>query len=85
MWYEHTVWQSDRSKKAWHFMIDKKERRCVIVDIAVPTDGRGHEKEREKVEKYQDLRRKIGRLWQLRKVYVVPVIIGALCNISRLS
>ena len=49
-------------------MIDKKERRCTIIGIVVRTDGRVHEKEREKVEKYQDLGRKIGRLWQLRKV-----------------
>ena len=55
-------------------LIDTKERRCIIISIAVPTDGRAHEKEREKVEKYEDLRRKIGRLWQLRKVQVVPVV-----------
>ena len=47
-------------------MIDKKKISCIIIDIAVPTDGRVHEKEKEKAEKYQDLRRKIGRIWQLR-------------------
>ena len=39
------------------------------MDIAVPADGRVQEKEREKKE-YQDLRREIGKLWQLRKVQV---------------
>ena len=29
-------------------------------------------------EKYQDLKRKIKRLWKLKKVEVVPVVIGAL-------
>ena len=54
-------------------MIDKKERSCIIVDIAVPVNGRVHDKEREKVEKYQDLRREIGIMWQLRMVQAVPV------------
>ena len=64
-------------------IIDKKEKSCIIVDIAVPADGRVHEKEREKVEKYQDLRREIGRLWQLRKVQVVPVVVGALGSVTK--
>lgn len=64
-------------------IVDKKEKSCVIVDIAVPADGRVHEKEREKVEKYQDLRREIGRLWQLRKVQVVPVVVGALGSVTK--
>ena len=31
-------------------LIDKKERVCIIVDIAVPADGRVEEKEKEKVK-----------------------------------
>ena len=46
-------------------IIDKRRQSEIIVDIAVPADGRVHEKEREKVEKYQELRRDIGRLWKL--------------------
>ena len=64
-------------------IIDKKEKSCIIVDVAVPADVRVHEKEREKVEKYQGLRREIGRLWQLRKVHVVPVVVGALGSVTK--
>ena len=63
-------------------VIDKKERVCLIVDIAVPADGRVEEKEQEKVEKYQGLKREIGRMWEIRKVQVVPVVIGALGSVS---
>ena len=49
----------------------------MVVDIAVPVDGRVHEKKLGKIEKYQELRREISKLWQLRKVQVVPVVIGA--------
>ena len=59
-------------------VIDKKERVCLIVDIAVPADRRVEEKEQEKIEKYQDLKREIGRMWEIRKVQVVPVVIGAI-------
>ena len=64
-------------------VIDKKERVCLIVDIAVPADRRVEEKEQEKVEKYQDLKREIGRMWEIRKVQVVPVVIGALGSVSK--
>ena len=37
-------------------VIDKKERKGIIIDIAVPADVRVGEKEREKVEKYQDFK-----------------------------
>ena len=46
-------------------VIDKKEKVCIIVDIAVPADRRVEEKEPEKVEKYQDLKRETGRMWEL--------------------
>ena len=35
------------------------------------------EKEKEKVEKYQDLRREVARLWNV-KAKVVPIVVGAL-------
>ena len=50
----------------------------IIIDIAVPADASVMGKEKEKVEKYQDLRKEIARLWKLKRVEVVPVVIGAL-------
>ena len=49
-------------------VIDKEEQKGIIVDIAVPADIRVKEKEKEKVEKYQDLNKWISRLWKLRNV-----------------
>ena len=51
---------------------------AIIVDIASPWDHRVYEKEGEKIEKYQDLKREIGRLWGIRHLEVVPVVVGAL-------
>ena len=39
-------------------VIDKKEQKGIIIDIAVPADVRVDEKEKEKVEKYQDLKKR---------------------------
>ena len=63
-------------------VIDKKEEKGIIIDIAVSADVRVEKKEKEKVEKYQDLKREIRRLWKLRYVEIVPVVIGALGSVS---
>ena len=63
-------------------VIGKKEQKGIIIAIAVPADVGVEEKEKEKVEKYQDLKREIRRLWKLRNVEIVPVVIGALGNVS---
>ena len=63
-------------------VIDKKEQKGIIINIAVPADVRVEEKEKEKVEKYQDLEREIRRLWKLRNVEIIPVVIGAFGSVS---
>ena len=49
----------------------------------MPDDVRVGEKELEKVEKYQELKREIGRLWKLKHVEIVPVVIGALGSVTK--
>ena len=63
-------------------LIDKMERSCIMIDIAIPGDEKIHQRQQEKVEKYQDLRREVKRLWDLRKVQVVPIVIGALGSVT---
>ena len=63
-------------------VINKKEQKGIIIDIAVPTDVRVKEKEKEKVEKYQDLKKEIKRLWKLGNVEIAPVVVGALGSVS---
>ena len=42
------------------------------MNIASPWDHRAYEREGEKIEKYQDLKREIKRLWGIRHLKVVP-------------
>ena len=64
-------------------VLHKKEKKCLIVVVAVPGNCRSNEKEKEKIDKYQDLRREVSRLWQQKKVHVVPIVIGVLGSISK--
>ena len=55
----------------------------MIIDVALPGDDRVKDKElNKKVEKYQLLKDEIAKVWQMRKVIVVPVVIGALGAVS---
>ena len=88
-----TVMENENAKILWDMMIqtdhvitarrpdivvkDKLLDHTWLIDVAVPGDGRVKEKEREKVEKYQDLARELRKLWST-SVNVVPIVIGAL-------
>jgi hypothetical protein len=62
---------------------EKEINHTWIIDIAVPGDARVTEKEREKVERYQDLAREIRRLWKT-SVTVIPIVVGALGAVANL-
>ena len=62
---------------------NKKDRSCLLIDISCPFDTRIERKEKEKIEVYQDLKREIKRLWNVREVKIVPIIIGALGTIGK--
>ena len=64
-------------------VLDKIERSCYVIDVACPFGTRVLEKEQEKMEKYQELKREIGKIWSCRKVIVLPIVIGALETFSK--
>ena len=45
-------------------------------------DNRIEEKENEKIQKYENLRREMKQIWNLKSVHVIPVVIGALGAIT---
>ena len=62
-------------------LIDEKEQKGIIIDIGVPVDMRVEGK-KEKVEKYQDLKKEMRRLWKLRNVEIITVVMRALGSVS---
>ena len=64
-------------------IVNKMEKTVIIIDDAVPGDKRIIDKEKENIEKYQNLEREILRLWNLKKIDVIPVVLGALGSVIK--
>ena len=56
---------------------DKKEGICRIIDFAVPGDSSIEEKEKDKIEQYQDVGRELQKIWNV-KVKIMPLVVGSL-------
>ena len=63
-------------------VVDKKERSCKIIDFAVPGDSRIEEKEKDNIEKYQDLGRKLQKIWNAI-VKIISLVVGPLGAIPK--
>ena len=74
--------QKSETRRPDIVFIDKKEKEVGIIAVAIPGGDRVKDKELEKVEKYQLLKDEIAIVWHMRKVIVVPVVIGALGAVS---
>ena len=61
---------------------NKKEKSCMLIDMAVPSDRNTSVKVAEKLSKYKDLETEITRMWGM-KTQTVPVVIGALGVIKK--
>ena len=64
-------------------IVNKTEKRAILIDIAIPGDKIIIDKEKEKIEKYQNVKREIQRLWNLKKIDVIPVVLGALGSFTK--
>ena len=54
----------------------------MVLNVVIPGDTRVCDKERENIEKYSLLKDEISRLWQMKKVVVIPIVVGALGTIT---
>jgi len=61
---------------------NKKEKTCILIDVAIPSDRNVVQKEAEKKLKYRSLCIEIQRIWNL-KCTIIPVIIGATGIVTR--
>ena len=63
-------------------VVDKKERSSKIIDFTVPGDSRIEEKEKDKIENYQDLGRELQKIWNV-KVKIIPLVLRLLGAITK--
>jgi len=61
---------------------NKKEKTCILIDVAIPADGNVVQKEVEKKLKCKSLCIEIQQMWNLKCV-IIPVIIGATGIVTR--
>ena len=63
-------------------VVYKAKKETMIIDVAIRGDTRVCDKEQEKIEKYSLVKDKIARLWQMKKVVLIPIVVGALGTIT---
>ncbi|MEO1764700.1 MAG: reverse transcriptase domain-containing protein [Cyanobacteria bacterium J06629_18] len=61
---------------------DRREGKCWLIDVSVPSDVNISSKTTEKIRKYKDLEIEITKMWSMR-TEIVPVIVGALGVIKK--
>ena len=57
-------------------MVDKQDKKSVVVDVVIPSDSNIRKKEHEKLEKYQGPKEELERMWGV-KASLVSMLIGA--------
>ena len=64
-------------------VIEKKTKNCPLIDPACPFDTRIEKKDEEKCSNYYDLKYEIARMWRMKDVEVIPVVIGTLGTVTK--
>ena len=64
-------------------VVDKQNKKVLLIDPSCPFDTRIEGKEEEKCRNYNELKYEIARIWKMKDVEVVPVVIGALGTVSK--
>ncbi|XP_047480219.1 uncharacterized protein LOC125032877 [Penaeus chinensis] len=64
-------------------VFNKDKRTCLIIDVTCPFDHRVPEGEREKIDRYDELKWELKRIQNCREIKIVPIVIGAFGTISR--
>ena len=64
-------------------IVNKMEKTAIIIDVAIPRDKRMIDKKKERIEKYKNLKKGILRLWNLKKIGVITVVLGPLGSVTK--
>lgn len=64
-------------------LVNKKERKGYIADIAVPLTTNIFQTECQKIDKYQNLAIELKRIWKLRDIIIVPLVVSAEGAVSK--
>ena len=62
--------------------VDKKTRKGLLIDVAVPNDCNINKKIAEKITKYKDLKIELQKMYDLVQIEIIPVVIGSLGTVG---
>jgi len=58
-------------------LVQKQEKRAYLIDIAVPNTNGIQRTYAEKVSKYTDLAGEVKKLWHLKRVEIIPLVLSS--------
>ena len=94
-----SIWSSESLEIWWDILIKtipqiphnrpdivvwrKHEKTCYIIDICIPLDENIHRQEKEKVDRYTQLKVSLIRLYPQYTYEIVPIVLGATGLVTR--
>ena len=78
LWYFTIQCNTKIEARRPDIVIDKTKKEVKIVDVVIPGDEWVSKREVGKTEKYKVLKDEISRIWGMKEVMVIPVVVGAL-------
>ena len=64
-------------------VIENKSKKCILIYPACPFDTSIEKKEEEKCTNYSELKYEIAKIWKMRKIEVISVLIGAIGTVTK--
>ena len=64
-------------------VVDKQTKTCLLIDPSCPFDTRIERKEEDKCTTYNELKYEIAKIWTMKEVEVVLMVIGALGTVTK--
>ena len=64
-------------------LVDKHQNKAYIVDIAVPLTHKLQDTHNEKRRKYTDLAYEINKMWKIKDIEIIPIILSSLAVIPK--
>lgn len=57
-------------------LVDRSERRAILVDVTIPHDANLVKAEKDKLSKYLDLAHEITAMWDVDSTIIVPIVVS---------
>lgn len=57
-------------------VVDRSQRRAVLVDVTIPHDENLVKAEKDKISKYLDLAHEVTAMWDVDSTIIVPIVVS---------